>query len=320
MSRRSLLRGASRTVTLVPLAPLVGSSNQDNDNPQAKDQVVSIGNNQVDSQNEQNENQPLHKNEVAKAQENREEDRLTVFDKLFGNLSDQGKDEARRKIDEWKIKIGMLEDYGSMSAFQRAYGDRLKKTAGEFKLEPQFLMGMVLIESGGDGSKASEAGAKGIAQIVDNTARIYSKKYQEIYGEDINAKGDFRENPYLSMIIMAWYESDMKKKFGNNDGLAMLTYNWGEGTMTEALRVYFKDTTGADIGDYESTLSDHRLPERRLAIEDAADKLVIATKLNVHQLLSNPAVQREVIDKMDNPEEGRIYFYKAVAAAELFEN
>lgn len=311
--RRSLLKGTLKLVTGVAVGRVVGREELPEDksrNAAPKNLALAdVGNSSNSFNSNQGEqNRRLETKEIKQS----------LFESVFGGLPQKDKEEVRRKVEEMKLSIGKLEDYDLMQGFQKSYGDRVSEIAKKYRLLPQTLFGMILIESGGDGTLISEADAKGIAQIVDETARVYSEKYSKVYKEDINANGDFRENPYLSTIVMAMYESDLKRIFGENDGLAILAYNWGEGTMMEALRIYFKNTTGADIGDYHSTLSD-RSDVRRLAIEDAADQLIIATKLNVHQLLSNPVVQREVVSRLRKPE-GSIYVYKAVAAAELFEN
>lgn len=313
LSRRNFLKGTTKLVTGVIVTRIAGEAEEAK--PESKERVLRASVPATSSLDHSRDQEAgaidrQEKLEVVKP--------IGLFNKVFGDLPQKEKVEARKMVDEMKAKIGKLDDYDSMLRFQASYEKHVSAVAGKFELSPQILMGMILIESGGDATKVSGAGAKGVAQIVDETAIIYSEKYQELFGEKINAKGDFRENPYLSTIIMAMYESDLKKKFGNNEGLAVLAYNWGEGTMMESLRVYFKDTMGVDIGDYETTLKD-KTPVRRLAIEAAADKLVLAARLNVHQLLSNAAVQRDVISNLRKPE-GSIYLYKTVAAAELFEN
>ena len=91
---------------------------------------------------------------------------------------------------------------------------------------PPELICVAMIESAGDPTRVSHAGAAGMWQFIAATAR----KYRLVVNDTV----DQRFDPVLQTYAAARYYQDLLKMFGNDVEAALAGYNWGEGNV-EAL-------------------------------------------------------------------------------------
>ncbi len=92
---------------------------------------------------------------------------------------------------------------------------------------PEELICVAMIESAGDPTRVSSAGAAGLWQFMPETARKY--------GLMVNDKVDQRFDPILETYAAARYFNFLLKKFENQVPAALAGYNWGEGNVERLL-------------------------------------------------------------------------------------
>jgi membrane-bound lytic murein transglycosylase D len=98
---------------------------------------------------------------------------------------------------------------------------------------PTDLVAVVLVESGGRADALSPKGARGLWQLMPNTARRYGLHVDEIQ--------DDRLDLFRSTEAAARYLHDLYAQFGNWK-LALAAYNTGEANVASAIsRAHTKD-------------------------------------------------------------------------------
>lgn len=235
-----------------------------------------------------------------------------LFERVFHNLSEVDREETRKLIEEMKAGLTSRTEYAEMLKVTKQYGEEIRRETSKRDIMPEIGLGIVLIEDGGV-DKISEDDARGIAQLMPNTARDYGMRVD--YGWKAGGT-DERTNPAESIKVMAMYLRDNKAILGGDEGLAIWSYHAGVGKVMEALRNYFMNTLGIDVGDYARAFVNQNNREL-LRIQNEVGELILEHKVNVHKVLTDSAVGEIVIPTLD--EESELYVYKTVAAAELFE-
>jgi soluble lytic murein transglycosylase-like protein len=93
----------------------------------------------------------------------------------------------------------------------------IKAVAKEVKLNPRLIQAVILAESGGNPEAVSPKGAKGLMQIMEETARML--QIQNLFDPKENIKGGAI---YLKSLLL---------EFGGNLKLALAAYNAGPGNV-----------------------------------------------------------------------------------------
>lgn len=231
-----------------------------------------------------------------------------AFGEVFGKISGAEENAAREMVGDYR-DVFVNEGFSQMKFFLSGWGEHLENESLEKGLDPEIVKGIIFIESRGNRYAVSGAGAAGVAQLMPDTARRY--------GLEVDADNDERENPYVSIIAATSYLRDLKWVFGENLGIAVWAYHAGEGNVMDALRHYFIEKTGEDVGDYEASFF-KETDEQRLAIEKRVDELIRQTGLSVHDLLNSESVGKNVLAGLEDETEE--YPYKVVAAAQVLES
>jgi soluble lytic murein transglycosylase-like protein len=99
---------------------------------------------------------------------------------------------------------------------QSPYQGAVDQASQKYGLNPTIFARQINQESGFDPNAVSRAGAVGIAQFMPATAARYG----------VNPR-----DPNSSIEGAGHYMADLEKQFGNNTGLALAGYNWGEGNV-----------------------------------------------------------------------------------------
>ena len=169
----------------------------------------------------------------------REDVQTRLIRDVFPNSSNLEYAEINTNVSDYRTEVEMDVDLKQMQAFLKGWGKHLVDESRKLNLNPDIMKGMVLIESSGDPNAESPSGALGIAQLMPETAKRYG----------VNPR-----NPYESIQGMTKYMADLRDFFGGDMGMAIWAYHAGEGNVMNALRIYFKNTTGEDIGDFSDAL------------------------------------------------------------------
>jgi Rod binding domain-containing protein len=103
--------------------------------------------------------------------------------------------------------------YGRINTFHEI----IQKAAERFKLPLHLIYGVIAQESGGDPEVESKAGAKGLMQLMDQTA------------DELGVEDSF--DPEQNILGGACYLRQQLDDFGNNLELALAAYNAGPGSV-----------------------------------------------------------------------------------------
>lgn len=251
--------------------------------------------------------QPIDAEAVNIATESKQKE--SPFEIVFGKASPEGKDEAVRRVAEQKEYWKNHSIYSEALKVTEHYEKQIRQAAADVDLPEELALGIIFVENGGGVDVKSEGGALGIAQLLEDTAIRYGMDPAD------------RINPEESIKVMRLYLRDLMNTFGDV-GFAISAYNGGEGTISKALRVYAANHGGGDTGDLEEAVESKNLGAVAKVI--SAQRALIKenqenSALSISEIITNPIVDKNVIANSDNPREIRVFVYRVVAAAELFE-
>ena len=135
-----------------------------------------------------------------------------------------------------RVEISHLVLYYTNGPGRKQYNIYLNRLAGyrshilrvlKSKGLPEELICVAMIESAGDPTRISTAGAAGLWQFMPETARKF--------GLMVNEKVDQRFDPILETYAAARYFKFLLKRFDNDIPAALAGYNWGEGNIDQLL-------------------------------------------------------------------------------------
>jgi hypothetical protein len=109
----------------------------------------------------------------------------------------------------------------SIAAAAAPYRDMVNSAASQYNVDPGTLTRLIYRESQFDPKAISPAGAKGMGQFMDATAKDE--------GVDVN-------DPRSSINGAARYYAKMRQRYNGNDQLALAAYNWGPGNVDSYLK------------------------------------------------------------------------------------
>jgi Rod binding domain-containing protein len=129
--------------------------------------------------------------------------------------------------------------------------DSLIKEAGDrFNLDPALIAAVIAQESAGNPAATSSAGAKGLMQLIDDTAR--SMGVQQVYNPRENILGGSK---YLRLML---------DRFGGDTRLALASYNAGPGAVDryQGIPPYPETQNYVDsVMDYRQRFAAHNAPQ-----------------------------------------------------------
>ena len=233
-----------------------------------------------------------------------------AFELVFKNLAPDKKAEARKFVD------AMEKEYKSYPEHLKKIFDVTNKWEGvvqenarRVNFPEELALGIFFVEnSGGENEVNRQTGARGVAQLLPDTAREY--------GLRVDNRVDERTDPIKSIKVMSEYLGGLAERFASDPGIAAWGYHAGPGTAYKALREYANANQFADPGDIMTDDGNTAL----VRMENYR-RLVRENKINIHDVLSNPQVYHNVIEEIgtkserDTTEE---YVYRAVAGYEIF--
>ncbi len=201
-----------------------------------------------------------------------------LFEKVFGNLDESQKAQARQEVDMFKGRIaakpGFFQEH---MAIPLKYQKSMEGTAKAYGISKEAISGIGSVESGGGEDVINKIGARGIMQFLP-AAGIENGL---IINPEISV--DERSNPEKSIAAAGRYLEKNKALFGGNEGLAIWSYHAGAGVVFEALRVYFLDVKHIDIGDYVGAL-ENKDPIARANVEKMAKEQIGKGDFNIYKM------------------------------------
>lgn len=118
---------------------------------------------------------------------------------------------------------------GIQMAFPIKYIDYVEEYSNEYNIDNILVLAMIKTESNFDEFATSRKDAKGLMQIMDDTA-LWANESIKI--DDFST--DMLYDPKINIQIGTWYLKWLLDKFGDED-LAILAYNAGHGNVSKWL-------------------------------------------------------------------------------------
>jgi soluble lytic murein transglycosylase len=111
-------------------------------------------------------------------------------------------------------------------AYPPAFEDEIRRAAGPEGVDPMLLMSLAREESAFDPSIRSFAGAVGLVQLMESTANLLAKELDrpKVKAADLT-------DPALNLALSARYLRNLLEMFSDHPGLAVPSYNAGEGAV-----------------------------------------------------------------------------------------
>ncbi len=114
--------------------------------------------------------------------------------------------------------------------YPQPHRDIVYSVAYEYKVDPNLVFAIIRAESKFQTGAESKAGAKGLMQIMPDTANWIAEQ-QGI--KDFNP--DSLVNPEVNIHFGCWYLNNLNKEFEDNQPLVIAAYNAGRGHVRQWL-------------------------------------------------------------------------------------
>ncbi|MBI4091970.1 MAG: transglycosylase SLT domain-containing protein [Candidatus Levybacteria bacterium] len=212
---------------------------------------------------------------------------------IFKDLTEKEKEEANREVREMDQVIFRNPSFKDMVRVVSDNESYINQVADKYTIPRAVAYGIVLIENGGAADLISPAGAVGPAQLMKDAAIEMGLRVDD----DV----DERLDPAKAFDAMVSYIAKYRDLFGGNLGIAVWNYHAGPGNVGEAIRLYFLDAEGIDIGELNFKVYSDLIKKR---------------SLDVHRLLNNPRVRQQLLPRLED--ETELYPAKAASGAYLY--
>jgi len=126
------------------------------------------------------------------------------------------------------------------------YRREITASANRFQVDPHLLAALIRVESRFDPHAQSAAGARGLMQVMPNTAAWIAP---QIGLQDFHP--DLLYQPEINLLIGSWYLAHLFQEFNGNLTAVLAAYNAGRGNVKAWM----------ETGQWEGTVADlHRIP------------------------------------------------------------
>lgn len=110
--------------------------------------------------------------------------------------------------------------------YSKPYSDIVQDVSRKYDIDENLIYAMIKVESNFQPNAISRAQAKGLMQIIDETAVEISNRLKI---EDFTV--DMLYDPKINIEIGTKYFSTLLNKYENNEILALIAYNAGQGNL-----------------------------------------------------------------------------------------
>lgn len=207
---------------------------------------------------------------------------------IFGKNADNG--EVQAMLEKQVKLVSTRKAFLPSLEVVKKHEQEIRRVAQAKGVPADVAIGIAFLENGGSEYAVSSAGAAGIYQLMPRTM------------ESMGYSASDRRDVSKSIDAGLKYLTQNFKMFGDW-GLTTWSYHAGEGNVSKALRVYARANSGIELPGFENT--------------SAWRSYITENDITVHKLLSDPNVQRQVTDRLNDDSAG--YPYKVMATAHLFE-
>ena len=153
--------------------------------------------------------------------------------------------------------------------YPRKYKDIIEQAASIYNVDPNLIYAVIKQESNFNKDAVSSAGAKGLMQIIDPTAKQMARRIDSIDDKNYDVF-----DPYTNIHIGTKYLSYLIKYFDGNYYLAIIAYNAGLGRVDTWLEAEYNEYT-----DYTKLLENIKYNETKTYFEKVLNYYNIYTKL-----------------------------------------
>ena len=180
----------------------------------------------------------------------------------------------------------------------------ISEQAQTLNIPPEVALGMALLENGGSETAISYAGAAGIFQLTEGTAKTLGLSTAE--------NNDERLDPEKNIKAGLTYLSNNLRLF-SDIGLAVWSYHACQQNVSVALKTYLKSIGEKDAFDYLEAEREGKLDRAKYVWKAYVTK----DGLNVHKLIDNPLVKLQVLSTLGD--ETELYPYKVLASTIIYQ-
>jgi hypothetical protein len=183
-----------------------------------------------------------------------------AIDLFFKNLTPDQKQRVDKDVDKM---IAFYSQYNTPADYIRViqYDSLIDRYAKMHGVDRNLAQSILFIESRGIHDDESDAGAKGLWQLMPDTARERGLKV------DLENGIDERTDPDKSTDAALAYLAKMKDDSFGNSGLEVTAYNWGWGHVLKAV-----NNNGLDMNKTNIQEIKDRTPQMPKEARDYADK------------------------------------------------
>lgn len=230
-------------------------------------------------------------------------EKYQVAKTVFPNLTRVETENVEDLIREQTRLIVSKHNFPQSLAVAKKNQNKIRAEAVSRNFPQDLALGVALLENGGSETAISSAGAAGIFQLTQGTAKTLGLK--------IDRQTDERLIPDKNITAGISY-LDQNLELFSDPGLAVWAHHAGTQNVSKALKIYLQSIGEVDAFDFVEAF-DSGLLDRAKYVWRA---YVTKDNLNVHRLLKNPALDPFLAELSDETE---LYPYKVVAAAILFD-
>lgn len=132
------------------------------------------------------------------------------------------------------------------------YGDYISYYAGVYELDPALVSAVILSESSFDPMAESRLGARGLMQLMPDTAEWVAHKLDE---DDETYTFDKLYDPEVAVRYGCWYLGYLSRRFDGDATKIICAYHAGQGNVDAWLKnpQYSNDGITLDVIPYENT-------------------------------------------------------------------
>lgn len=135
------------------------------------------------------------------------------------------------------------EDFQRKYLYPYPFRETINFYANRYDVDQDLILGVILAESKFKENAQSVHGARGLMQIMPETAKWIARQI-----EDDGFSEDKLYNPKMNIKYGTWYLSELKEEFHGNEILALAAYNAGRGNVHEWMKEYGWDM---NFNDYK---------------------------------------------------------------------